>query len=681
MARQLKRTARSARRLGLLVLLGVLGVGSAVWVAVGSGAPPPPAPVNPPSITAGPANASTSGPNVSFSFSYSPPAGITFQCSLDGASFSSCSSPKSYSGLVSGPHTFKVAAKNGSSGLGPQASRSWTVDATPPTVTSISTVDPSPTKASPLHWTVTFSEAVSGVVAADFGLVRSGMSGSSITTVSPAGPASSYTVTVSTAGASGANGATLGLNLTSKGSIQDSVGNPLAGSTPVVGQAYLFDTTAPTVTSITTTGPSPTNHGPLHWTVTFSEPVLNVTSLRFGFVPSGGLAGSPSITSVAPAAGPSATWTVTVNTTGVTGTDTSQLGLNLTSKGAITDQAGNALGGSTPVVGGTYMYDTTLPPAPTILLGPLPHPPGAVPYNFALFSFTDPEVGGDSDHDEDDTGSGGFLCKLDTGAFTSCPGFQFYSNLLQGLHTFQVEAVDSAGNVSAPTSWTWFVDTVAPTVTFTQVPPDPSSTATSTFNWIGSDPAPGSGIAYYLCSKENGPFVPCPAGTPPYTFVVQTTNNGQHQFAVEAVDNAGNVSAPAKYKWKVAKSSGQDYTISGTLTSPIWPTNAATGTPINVTFNNPNSDSVRVSSLTVSITSITAPHATPLLTCTTADFAVTQFTGSYPFYIPVGASSLSLLVPAIPSTQWPTVLWVNSATRNQDGCEGATITLSYTGAP
>ena len=65
------------------------------------------------------------------------------------------------------------------------------------------------------------------------------------------------------------------------------------------------------------------------------------------------------------------------------------------------------------------------------------------------------------------------------------------------------------------------------------------------------DPVSGGGIAYYLCSIENGKFVPCPAGTPPYTFTVSTGNNGEHQFAVEAVDHAGNVSDPAKYKWKL----------------------------------------------------------------------------------------------------------------------------------
>ncbi len=60
-------------------------------------------------ITSGPANGSSNlGPIVSFSFT-SDTAGATFQCSLDGAAFSACTSPKSLLGLLS-THTFAVRA-------------------------------------------------------------------------------------------------------------------------------------------------------------------------------------------------------------------------------------------------------------------------------------------------------------------------------------------------------------------------------------------------------------------------------------------------------------------------------------------------------------------------------------------------------------------------------------------
>ena len=59
-----------------------------------------------------------------------------FQCSLDGAAFATCSSPKSYDGLPEGMHEFELRALDGSSAPDPRpASRSWTGDTLAPAVT------------------------------------------------------------------------------------------------------------------------------------------------------------------------------------------------------------------------------------------------------------------------------------------------------------------------------------------------------------------------------------------------------------------------------------------------------------------------------------------------------------------------------------------------------------------
>ena len=66
--------------------------------------------------------------SATFSFSSSE-AGSTFQCRRDGSNFSVCASPKSYSSLGQGNHTFRVRAidKAGNIDATP-ASRSWFVD-------------------------------------------------------------------------------------------------------------------------------------------------------------------------------------------------------------------------------------------------------------------------------------------------------------------------------------------------------------------------------------------------------------------------------------------------------------------------------------------------------------------------------------------------------------------------
>ncbi len=78
------------------------------------------------SISSSPPSTTTS-PGASFGFSSSE-SGSTFQCSLDSAPSGSCSSPKSYSSLSLGPHTFSVAATDvaGNTDASP-ATRVWTV--------------------------------------------------------------------------------------------------------------------------------------------------------------------------------------------------------------------------------------------------------------------------------------------------------------------------------------------------------------------------------------------------------------------------------------------------------------------------------------------------------------------------------------------------------------------------
>ena len=85
------------------------------------------------SVSGGP-GAYTNSTSATLSFGSNDPW-ARFECQLDGSSFSSCTSPKTYLGLAEGSHSFHVRALDRDSLRDPVgASRSWVVDLTPPIV-------------------------------------------------------------------------------------------------------------------------------------------------------------------------------------------------------------------------------------------------------------------------------------------------------------------------------------------------------------------------------------------------------------------------------------------------------------------------------------------------------------------------------------------------------------------
>src|SRR5204863_4468807 len=85
------------------------------------------------SITTSPTNPSNSSAP---SFSFSSEAGATFQCALDGGAFGGCTSPKSYTGVADGSHTFQVKATDAAGNTGGAAGHPWTIDNSAPTASS-----------------------------------------------------------------------------------------------------------------------------------------------------------------------------------------------------------------------------------------------------------------------------------------------------------------------------------------------------------------------------------------------------------------------------------------------------------------------------------------------------------------------------------------------------------------
>jgi alpha-tubulin suppressor-like RCC1 family protein len=135
---------------------------------------------------------------------------------------------KTLNGLASATYYWQVRARNmgGFSFANDSASAYWSfkIDTIAPKVASIVRLDPNPSTAASLRFTVNFSEVVTGVDAADFNLTASGISGAAITDISGTGAA--RIVTISTGSGIG----TLRLNVIDDDSIKDGVGNSLGGT-------------------------------------------------------------------------------------------------------------------------------------------------------------------------------------------------------------------------------------------------------------------------------------------------------------------------------------------------------------------------------------------------------------------------------------------------------------------
>jgi hypothetical protein len=123
-------------------------------------------------ITATPP-AGTTSTSASVSFTGSDNVGVTaYECSLDGAGYAPCSSPKAYSGLGAGPHTFSVRAKDAAGNVDASpASYTWTVtpaaDTTAPDTSITGVITPGNVDASPASYTWTIRRRKTQAAAAD----------------------------------------------------------------------------------------------------------------------------------------------------------------------------------------------------------------------------------------------------------------------------------------------------------------------------------------------------------------------------------------------------------------------------------------------------------------------------------------------------------------------------------
>ncbi|HJW00899.1 MAG TPA: hypothetical protein VJ617_17545 [Arthrobacter sp.] len=153
-----------------------------------------------------------------------------------------------------------------------------------------------------------------------------------------------------------------------------------------------------------------------------------------------------------------------------------------------------------------------------------------------------------------------------------------------------------------------------------------------------------------------------------------TTPEGKADLTIGTA--AGASQAAAVVVQLYVQASKKIFSISGNLGAPLTP--GAT-IPLNLSITNPNNQSLGLKSLSVAVTGITRTTAAVAagLPCTTADYVVTNYAGTYPLTVPVGTNTLQSL--RIDEALWPKIAMLDTML-NQDGCKGATLQLGYSGA-
>lgn len=136
-----------------------------------------------------------------------------------------------------------------------------------------------------------------------------------------------------------------------------------------------------------------------------------------------------------------------------------------------------------------------------------------------------------------------YECSVDNGTAVTCSSPHTLTNLSNGSRRFSVVGVDSAGNRSAPATYNWIVDTVAPTLSLTSTPSAVSNVKNPAFVISAND---ANGVELIECQLDSGAYEACSTNKS-YTALP----DGDRMFRARARDRAGNVSNPVSYNWKI----------------------------------------------------------------------------------------------------------------------------------
>ena len=262
------------------------------------------------------------------------------------------------------------------------------------------------------------------------------------------------------------------------------------------------------------------------------------------------------------------------------------------------------------------------------------------------------------------------------------------SNTTPTVTNYPVTVTGTSGSLVHSTNVSLTVTPyVASSFSLSATPPSntmlPGDTATYQVNVAGSGGFSGAvalSIVGVLPAGMAASFSPSSV-TPGHTSTMTVTTKSNTTSGNYTLTIAGNSAGQSQQTTSVGlnlNGTGKSFAISGPSFSNVAP---GVSVPLDLAISNPNNQPLNVTNLTITVQSVTkAPGVDPNLTCTTSDYVVTQYSGSYPLTVAAGGSGVTLSALDPIAAHLPSIAMANSDTANQDGCRGANVVLAFSGA-
>ena len=188
-----------------------------------------------------------------------------------------------------------------------------------------------------------------------------------------------------------------------------------------------------------------------------------------------------------------------------------------------------------------------------------------------------------------------FECRLDGAAFSTCTSPRNLTGLAEGDRTFEVRAVDTAGNADpTPARHAWTVDLTPPETRIDSSPASPTNTSTATMAFS----SPNADVARFECRLDEAAFATC-ASPQNRTGLA----DGAHTFEVRAIDRAGNADpTPSRAAWTIEARAPDTFSLAAETAS------ASIGAQQTVIATIARPDAKPVLATPVTFTVIEGPH-------------------------------------------------------------------------